>query len=276
MARRAAGVGAVVLLAAVLTSCSQGAPPCDVPPPVPERLVPEVVRTVPHPTDAFTQGLLVRNGLIYESTGLEGRSSLRVLDLQTGVEQRRADLPPNLFGEGLSEGPGGTLVQLTWKNRTALVWDRATLELTGRHRYRGEGWGITTLPGGEFVMSNGSDRLTYRSPRSFDALRTTTVRRSGGPADQLNELEFSRSGGRDVVWANRWQTDEILRVDLECGVVTGVVDASVLVADAASTATGSGTTPDVLNGIAALRGTDRFLVTGKLWPSYYEVRFRQG
>lgn len=276
MARRAVALCTLVLVAATLTSCGQRDSSCDGPLPTPERLVPEVVRTVPHPTDAFTQGLLVRDGRIYESTGLEGRSSVRVLDLQTGVEQRRADLPPDLFGEGLAEGPGGTLVQLTWRNRTALVWDRATLEQTGRHRYRGEGWGITTLPGGDFVMSNGSDRLTYRAPRTFDAVRTTTVRRRGGPADQLNELEFSRDGGRDVVWANRWQTDEILRVDLECGVVTGVVDASVLAADAASTAKGSGATPDVLNGIAAVPGTDRFLVTGKLWPSYYEVRFRRG
>lgn len=275
MARRAVALCTLVLVAATLTSCGQRDSSCDGPLPTPERLVPEVVRTVPHPTDAFTQGLLVRDGRIYESTGLEGRSSVRVLDLQTGVEQRRADLPPDLFGEGLAEGPGGTLVQLTWRNRTALVWDRATLEQTGRHRYRGEGWGITTLPGGDFVMSNGSDRLTYRAPRTFDAVRTTTVRRRGGQADQLNELEFSRDGGRDVVWANRWQTDEILRVDLECGVVTGVVDASVLAADAASTAKGSGATPDVLNGIAAVPGTDRFLVTGKLWPSYYEVRFRR-
>jgi len=275
MARCAAVPCTLVLLAAVLTSCGQGEQPCAGPLPAPVRFVPEVVRTLPHATDAFTQGLLVRDGQIYESTGLEGRSSVRVLDLQTGAEQRRADLPPNLFGEGLAEGPGGTLVQLTWKNRTALVWDRATLEQTGRHQYRGEGWGITTLPSGNFVMSNGSDRLTYRAPRSFAAVRTTTVRRKGGQVGQLNELEFARDGGRDVVWANRWQTDEILRVDLECSVVTGVLDASALAADAASAAKASGSTSDVLNGIAAVPGTDRFLVTGKLWPTYYEVRFRQ-
>ena len=274
MARRGAVLAALVLLAAALTSCGGREQTCGEPLPTPERMVPEVVRTLPHATDAFTQGLLVRDGKIYESTGLDGRSSLRVLDLQTGAEQRRAALPGNLFGEGLAEGPGGTLVQLTWKNRTALVWDRATLEQTGRHRYRGEGWGITTLPSGSFVMSNGTDRLTYRAPRTFTAVRTTTVRRKGGPTDQLNELEFSRAAGRDVVWANRWQSNEILRIDLECGVVTGVVDASELAADAKKLA-GAGVPPNVLNGIAALPGTDRFLVTGKLWSAYYEVRFRR-
>jgi glutamine cyclotransferase len=274
MARHGAVLGALVLLAAVLTSCGGREQACGEALPTPERMVPEVVRTLPHATDAFTQGLLVRDGKIYESTGLDGRSSLRVLDLQTGAEQRRAALPGNLFGEGLAEGPGGTLVQLTWKNRTALVWDRATLEQTGRHRYRGEGWGITTLPSGNFVMSNGTDRLTYRAPRTFAAVRTTTVRRKGGPTDQLNELEFSRAAGRDVVWANRWQSNEILRIDLECGVVTGVVDASELAADAKKLA-GAGVPPNVLNGIAALPGTDRFLVTGKLWSAYYEVRFRR-
>ena len=271
--RRRAAAAAVLALAVPLGSCGGRAPACSSPLPAPQRLVPKVVRIVPHATDAFTEGLLVRDGRIYESTGLEGRSSLRVLDLQTGAEQDRADLPASYFGEGLAEGPDGSLVQLTWKNRTALVWDRATLRRTGQHRYRGEGWGLTTLPGGDFVMSNGSDRLTFRSPHSFAAFRTTTVRRKDGPADQLNELEFARSGGRNVVWANRWQTDEILRVDLECGVVTGVVDASGLAADARAAAT-AGTPTDVLNGIAAVPGTDHLLVTGKLWPSYYEVQLR--
>jgi len=283
MARRTAPLAARVvvaalvtaLVAAVVVSCGGRERVCNGAPAAPQQLVPEVVRTVPHAPDAFTEGLLVRDGKIYESTGLEGRSSLRVLDLQTGAEQRRAELPPNLFGEGLAEGPRGTLVQLTWKNRTALVWDRATLRQTGTHRYRGEGWGITTVPSGDFVMSNGSDRLTTRSPDTFEALSTTTVRRDGGPTDQLNELEFSRSGGRDVVWANRWQTNEILRIDLECGFVTAVVDASDLAADARTRSVGTGATPDVLNGIAAVPGTDRFLVTGKLWSSYYEVRFRR-
>ena len=279
MERRAAPGGAAVLaavvLSALLSACGGREQACPGSLPVPQRLVPEVVGTLPHATDAFTEGLLVRDGRIYESTGLEGRSSLRVLDLQTGAQQQRVDLPADLFGEGLAEGPDDTLLQLTWKNRTALVWDRATLRRTGSHRYRGEGWGITTLPGGDVIMSNGSDRLTYRSARTFRVLRTTTVRRKGGAADQLNELEFARSAGRDVVWANRWQTDEILRIDLECGVVTGVVDASAL-ADRARTATSAtGTTPDVLNGIAALPGTDRFLLTGKFWSSFYEVRFRE-
>jgi len=274
--RRLAVAAALALVAAGLAGCGGTGQACDGPLPTPERLVPKVVRTLPHATDSFTQGLLVLDGRIYESTGLEGRSSVRVLDLADGAELQREDLPPEFFAEGLAAGPGDSLVQLTWKNRTAFVRDRSTLRQTGTHRYRGEGWGLTTLPDGSFMMSNGSDRLTRRAARTFDAVRTVTVRRKGGAADQLNELELGRWAGRDVVWANRWQTDEILRVDLACGVVTGVVDASALAAGVRSDAVAAGATVDVLNGIARLPGTDRYLLTGKLWPALYEVRFVDG
>ncbi len=276
MRRGTAAAAALLLVAGGLAGCGGAEQACGGPLPAPERLVPQVVRTLPHATDAFTQGLLVLDGKIYESTGLEGRSSLRVLDLADGAELQREVLPPEVFGEGLAAGPGSTLVQLTWKNRTAFVRDRSTLRQTGTHRYRGEGWGLTTLPGGSFLMSDGSDRLTRRAARTFTPVRTLTVRRKGGASDQLNELEAGRWAGRDVVWANRFQTDEVLRVDLECGVVTGVVDASVLSDEARRTAAASGTTVDVLNGIARLPGTDRYLLTGKLWPTLFEVRFVRG
>jgi glutamine cyclotransferase len=267
MARRTVPLAAVslvmVLLAAVVVSCGERERACDGAVPVPQKLVPEVVRTVPHAMDAFTEGLLVRDGKIYESTGLEGRSSLRVLDLQTGAEQRRAELPPNLFGEGLAEGPGGTLVQLTWKNRTALVWDRATLRQTGTLRYRGEGWGITTVPSGDFVMSNGSDRLRYLDPKTFHVWRELSVSINGEPVNHLNELEFIEG----EIFANVWHTDRIVRINPKDGNVIGVIDLSGIDAKEKRR------DPEhVLNGIAYDPKTGEMFVTGKCWPKIYQIQ----
>lgn len=235
----------------------------------PEALVPEVVRELPHDPEAFTQGLVVLDGVLYESTGLEGSSSLRALDPDTGQELRRTDLAPDLFAEGLAEGDAGHLVQLTWKNGRALVWDRGSFAQVGEFEYAGEGWGLTTLDDGTLVMSDGSDELVQRDPAVFSETDRWRVQRDGGPADQLNELEWDGAH----LWANRWQTDEILRIDPACRRVDGVVDAAALAADAAATGAAAGDDVDVLNGIAHLPGTDRFLVTGKLWPTLFEVRF---
>ena len=267
----AVGVAAATL-AALLAGCAGSSVTrgCDARVPQPQRLVAAVVRTFPHATDAFTEGLLIHDGHLYESTGMPGRSSLRVLDPQTGAEQRRALLPARVFGEGLAVGSGNRLVQLTWKGRTAFVWNPTSLKIVGRHRYRGQGWGLSTQPDGQLLMSNGSDRLTVRNPSTFAAVSTQTVRRLGGRADQLNELEVDGS----VVWANRWRTNEILRIDQRCGAVTGVVDATALAQDAAAESVANGAQIDVLNGIAKYPGTDHFLLTGKYWPKFYEVQFR--
>ncbi len=234
----------------------------------PEALVPEVVRELPHDPEAFTQGLVVLDGVLYESTGLEGSSSLRALDPDTGQELRRVELAPELFAEGLAQGDDGHLVQLTWKDGRALVWDRVSFAQVGEFAYTGEGWGLTTLDDGTLVMSDGSDELVQRDPADFGETDRWRVQRDGGPTDQLNELEWDGTH----LWANRWQTDEILRIDPACRRVDGVVDASALAADAAATSSAPGD-DDVLNGIAHLPGTDRFLVTGKLWPTLFEVRF---
>lgn len=256
----------------LLVGCggSEAARSCPSSPAAPARLVPDVVRSFPHATDAFTEGLLVADGTLWESTGLEGRSTLRALDPTTGAERRRVALPPDVFGEGLARRGDGRLVQLTWKNGRAFVWDRDRLTATGQLRYDGEGWGLSTDAEGRFVMSNGSDTLAVRDPDSFKVVRQVKVTRPGGGTDQLNELEVD--GG--VVWANRFQTAEILRIDLTCGTVTGSVDATGIVKDAQAAAAAAGVAPDVLNGIASVPGTGRFLVTGKNWPKVYEVRFR--
>lgn len=235
----------------------------------PEQLRAEVVRTVPHDPDAFTQGLLVSDGALFESTGLVGESTLRELDPATGDVKRRVDLPAEVFGEGLAVGAEGRLVQLTWKDGVAYEWDRSTFELVREHRYDGEGWGLTTMDG-SLVMSDGSDVLVERDVEDFEVVRSFTVRRDGGPADRLNELEWD---GRRL-WANRFETDEVVRIDPECGSVDGVLDVAELRRDAAARL-GPGDQPlGVPNGVAHVPGTDRYLLTGKRWPVLYEVTIR--
>ena len=236
----------------------------------PEALVPEVVRTLEHDPNAYTQGLVVHEGQLFESTGLEGRSSIRELDPSTGRVERSAPLDEDVFGEGLAVGRDGRLVQLTWTDGIAYERDADTFEEVGRFEYEGEGWGLTTLDDGRLVMSDGSDTLVVRDAATFEALDSVTVRRQGGDADRLNELEFD---GTDL-WANRYQTDEVLRIDLDCGQVTGVLDVSDLTRAAKRAAAAGDPRPEVSNGIAHLPGTDRYLLTGKRWPEMYEVVLR--
>ena len=233
----------------------------------PQRLVPDVVAQHPHDATSFTQGLLLANGTLYESAGRYGESSIRVADVDSGEVLRSGEVPDDAFAEGLALGPDGRLVQLTWKEGRAFVRDPETLQIVDEHRYDGEGWGITTLDDGSFITSDGSDQLTVRDPVTFEPQRVVTVRRADGPADQLNELEWDGSH----LWANRWQTDEIVRIDPVCDRVDAVVDAGSLETVAQQAAAGAPI--DVLNGIAHVPGTDRFLITGKYWPVLADVRF---
>lgn len=235
--------------------------------PSPERLLPEVLAERPHDPTAFTEGLLLVDGVLYESTGMEGASTVRAVDPRTGAVLRRTDLDPSSFGEGLTSVGRDRLVQLTWKEGRAFLWNRSDLRPVGELHYGGEGWGITTLDDGRLVMSDGSDHLTVRDPADFSVLDRFTVLRSDGRADQLNELEWDGTH----LWANRWRTDEIVRIDLRCRRVDAVVDATQLRARAGAAA--GSTSIDVLNGIAHEAGTDRYLLTGKDWPLLFEVRF---
>lgn len=227
----------------------------------------ELIDEVPHDPDAFTQGFVVVDGVLYESTGQRGRSTVRKVDVDSGEVLESTDLAPELFGEGLTTVGDDRLVQLTWTEGRALVWDREDLTLVHEHSYEGEGWGITTLDDGQLVMSDGSDTLTFRDPDDFSVVRRIRITRPGGAADQLNELEWDG----EHLWANRWRTDEIVRIDLRCGRVDGVVDATALRERAAASAEADEPI-DVLNGIAHLPGTDELLLTGKEWPSTYRVR----
>lgn len=231
---------------------------------VPLHLKAEVVSTYPHDQSAFTQGLLLHEGDLYESTGLYGRSTLRRVDLQTGGVFRRVSLPDELFGEGLAR-VGNRLVQLTWQEGRALVYDMLRFEQVGQFQYDGEGWGLCH-DGKRLVMSDGSHRLTFRDPETFAVIGQVEVRTNGRPQARINELECVNG----TVYANVWSTDRLLEIDPNDGHVRAVIDASNLLSEEERRALN----PDaVLNGIAYDPATKTFLLTGKLWPKLFRVRF---
>jgi glutamine cyclotransferase len=227
----------------------------------PASLRVQVVRTYPHDRAAFTQGLLWRDGLLYESTGLVGRSSLRKVELGTGAVKQQTAVPPPYFAEGLAD-VGNRLFQLTWQHGRVFVYDKSTFNRVGELGYEGEGWGLCH-DGTSLVMSNGSDALTVRRPDTFAISRTVRVTLGGRPLDRLNELECV--GGQ--VYANVWQTDSIVRIDMKTGRVTAQIDASGLLPAAERAGA------DVLNGIAYDPADKTFLITGKLWPTLFRVTF---
>jgi glutaminyl-peptide cyclotransferase len=226
-----------------------------------ERLRVQVVATYPHDPNAFTQGLVLASGRLFESTGLEGRSSLREVELTTGRVLRRLDVPAPVFAEGLAL-VGTRLFQITWKHETVYTYDRDTFKKGPTFPYSGEGWGLCHN-GQELVMSDGSARLTFRGPETFRVMREVVVREAGRPVDQLNELECVGPH----VYANVWMTDRIVRIDPKTGAVTATIDASNLLPSAERYGT------DVLNGIAHDPANDTVLITGKLWPKLFRVRF---
>jgi glutamine cyclotransferase len=256
------------LLAAALLAvagCGAAAPaapvPTQTPSPVP-TLRPEVLAELPHDPSAFTQGFEIDDGVLYEGTGLEGHSQLRELDPDTGAVRRSVPLRSELFGEGITVA-GDRIWQLTWRNGVALEWDRAALTLRREVPVQGEGWGLCD-DGTRLVRSDGTDHLRFHDPVTFTEQGSVAVTLDGAPVDRLNELECVDG----QVWANVWQTDRIVRIDPTSGRVTAVVDAADLLDPARRADT------DVLNGIAAVPGDDgTFLVTGKLWPVMFRVRF---
>jgi glutamine cyclotransferase len=221
----------------------------------------EVIGEHPHDTGAFTEGLVVADGRLFESTGLTGRSTVREIELATGRVVNSAPLEPGQFGEGLAV-LGDELIQLTWQDGVAIVWQRDSLEEQRRIPFRGEGWGLCLDVGAHrLVQTDGSATLIFRDPDTFAELARVPVTRDGKPVERLNELECSDDG----VWANVWKTDSIVRIDPATGRVTAVVDAAGL-------GPSNPGREDVLNGIAR-QPDGTWLVTGKHWPTLYEVRF---
>ena len=226
----------------------------------------EIIEWFPHDPEAFTQGLEVADGIMYESTGLWGQSSLRAVNPTTGEVTAQVDLRDEFFGEGLTVA-GDEIIQLTWQSGTALVYDLATLEPLREHSYEGEGWGLCEM-GGKLIMTDGSDRLARRDLKTFELLGTVTATAPGydGRLDNLNELECVES----MVIANVWQTDHLLVIDPDTGQVVAAIDAGPLVDDASQASAGNPI--DVLNGVAVDEKTATLWMTGKLWPRLYRVR----
>jgi glutamine cyclotransferase len=222
----------------------------------------EVVNTFPHDHGAFTQGLLYLDGALYESTGLNGRSSLRKVDLGTGTVLKQLDVPREYFAEGLA-ALNGKLYQLTWQNEKGFVYDLESFNQERTFTYSAEGWGLTT-DGQSLIMSDGTAQIRFLDPASFQVKRTITAMDHDRSIDRLNELEYVKG----EIFANVWTTDFIVRIDPATGKVLGVIDFSGLLApqDRANT--------DVLNGIAYDAVDDRLFVTGKLWPKLFEVRLK--
>ena len=246
---------AVVVLVSLLGITGCGGSDDDSP-----RLHIEVVGTRPHDARAFTEGLEIDGAVLYEGTGMPGASNVRATDLYSGAELTRVDLPAPYFGEGITK-TNNTLWQLTWRNRVAIARDPATLVERTRASYDGEGWGLCTRAD-KLVMSNGTDTLTFRDPVTFATTGSVTL--TSHNKAKLNELDCAADGS---VYANAYPTDEILRIDPESGHVSAVIDAGGLLPATVRART------DALNGIAQLPGTDRFLITGKYWPTTFEVRF---
>lgn len=223
----------------------------------------QIVRVFPHDRGAFTQGLLYRDGRIYESTGMEGRSSVREVRLDDGRVLKQAIVPTPYFGEGLVDW-GNRLISLTWQHGRGFIWDRATLKPLGEWRYSGEGWALTHN-GRELIMSDGTPQLRFLDPNTLKEKRRITVTVDGQRLGRLNELEWVKG----EVLANIWMTDRIARIDPGTGRVKGWIDLGPLV----RRIPGRGY-DDVANGIAYDAKGDRLFVTGKNWPSLFQIKPR--
>lgn len=221
----------------------------------------KIINSFPHDPDAFTQGLVFEDGVLYESTGLNGSSTLRKVELETGNVINIKTLPFRFFGEGIAI-LNDRIIQLTLKSHLGFVFDKDSFNLTGTVRYITEGWGLTH-DGTRLIMSDGTSVLYFRDPESFRVLLKIDVRDNNGSVVNLNELEYING----EIFANVWQTDRIVRIDPETGRVIGWIDLEGLLDE-----DGEHTEPvNVLNGIAYDEEDDRLFVTGKLWPKLFEI-----
>ena len=252
--------------AALVCSCSgpQGSLPSVTPAPTPTiafYYTYEVINTYPHDRNAFTQGLVYEDDVLYEGTGLKGRSSLREVELETGKVLQKLDLVAQYFGEGITIW-GDEIIQLTWQSHVGFVYDKDSFELLHEFSYPTEGWGITH-DSKRLIMSDGTSTLHFLDPETLEEIGSVQVYDSNGPLVRLNELEYING----EVYANIWQTDRIDRIEPETGRVTGWIDLTGLLS-----AEDLSQPVDVLNGIAYDAEHDRLFVTGKLWPKLFEIR----
>lgn len=219
----------------------------------------KVVAAYPHDPGAFTQGLTVHAGRMYEGTGLYGESSIRRVDVASGRVEKLRALNQRFFGEGI-EILGDRLYQLTWQNQVAIVYDLETFEVLETLSYAGEGWGLTD-DGSQLIISDGSATLKFVDPKTFAVVKTLAVRDGQQPVTQLNELEYVDG----EIWSNIWHADRIARISPATGEVLGWIDLATLYPRSVR---GS---EAVLNGIAFDAAADRLFVTGKNWPQLFEI-----
>ena len=219
-----------------------------------------VINAYPHDPDAFTQGLVLHNGLLYEGTGQRGQSSVRIVELETGEITRIHHMPPEYFGEGIAIF-GDRIIQVTWQSRVGFVYDIHSLEVLDTFSISTEGWGLTS-DGASLILSDGTPTLHFLDPETFEETRTVEVHEGDEAVDLINELEYIDG----EVYANIWTTDLIARIDPVSGSVNGWLDLSGL-----KDYIDEGASIDVLNGIAYDDETGHIFVTGKLWPLLFEI-----
>lgn len=249
-----------LVLVAVFACCTP-LPPQTTPTQGPPEYTFILVRAFPHDTSAYTQGLAYRDGFLYEGTGLNSRSSLRKVKLETGAVVQRVDLEPEFFGEGITIVKN-QILQLTWKSHIGFVYDIKSFHLLKEFSYSGEGWGLTT-DSRELFMSDGTSDIRVLDSETFGEKRHFKVHDGQKPIDQLNELEFVEG----QIFANVWHTNRIARISPQTGAVVGWIDLTGLLSPVYHLEPEA-----VLNGIAYDSVRKRLFVTGKLWPSVFEIK----
>lgn len=255
----------LVVLLTLLTSCSSDS--TDDPhtstqqPPV---YTFEVVHIWPHDSSAFTQGLVFHQGAFYESTGLNGASSLRKVELQTGKVLEKVNVPSEYFAEGLALFQG-RLFQLTWQAHKGFIYDLDSFRLQGEFPYAGEGWGLTS-DDRSLILSDGSNQIRFLDPADFKTQRVINIYNQDQPLQELNELEYIKG----EIYANIWHSDLIARIDPKSGKILGWIDLTGLLPPSERHDDEA-----VLNGIAYDVAGDRLFVTGKRWPKIFEIRLKK-
>jgi glutamine cyclotransferase len=229
---------------------------------IPEKWSVKVEKEFPHNSMSFTQGLEFNQGNLYEGTGQNGSSLVARVNLESGNQELSTPLDAQYFGEGISV-LGNSLYQITWQQQKCFVYDKQTLKQTNLFNYSGEGWGLCN-DGKVLIMSDGSHRLTFRDPKTFNVLKVVEVFSNKGPVEKLNELEFMEG----LVYANVWMTTTVVVIDPLSGKVKAEIDAREL-------STRKGPTGDVLNGIAYNSQKKKWYMTGKNWPKLFEVVFKK-
>jgi glutamine cyclotransferase len=221
----------------------------------------KIVAEFPHSTSSYTEGFFYRDGLFYEGTGLKGSSAVLVVEPETGKVLQSRSLPEEYFGEGIIDW-GPNIYEWTWQSHICFVYDRFSLRPAGQFMYSGEGWGMTRTSR-EIITSDGTATLRFRNPKTFQEIRHMVVKDNGKPVEELNELEYVKG----EIYANIWHSDRIARISPKDGHILGWIDLTGLMP-----ASRRVNEESVLNGIAYDAQHDRLFVTGKQWPTVFEIR----